>query len=871
VTTPHAPNTGPPACSPEEFLRHFPGAWVQYFDDSPLKDRRKALATPHFDAEEAKRKQQVGCGVFFSPNAFDSQRRVDNLRQIQAVYVDCDLRHEGESIPDDEFRRRLDDAAQVLVGCNHPPHAIIRTKNGLQAIWCVEPTAGPEAVNLFHETEGLLINHFDADPAAKDVTRVLRLPGFLHLKNPADPFPCTLLYSALGLKPYRLADLRDWLRVSPAATGSDSVGQRPAKRWALSLSGVAQGGRNNAAAAVAGKLLAQLDKALWETAGWNGLKEWNGRNAPPLAESELRAVFESIAGREHAKRRAAATADKDEAGRAQADKLVDLASAERAVFFLDQLAVAQTSVPVGEHRETWRVRSKMTRMWLSSLLWRAEGRAPSTNALTAALTVLEGQAFFGGQRFALHNRVAWHDGTLWYDLTNERWEAVRVTSDGWEVVKNPPILFHRHTHVEPQLVPKTGGDPRALLRFVNVTDTHQQVLLLVYLVSCFLPDIPHPVALLYGPHGSAKTTLARMLRCLIDPSTAQVIALPPTLTSLVQHLSHHWYASFDNVSDLPEWASDALCRAVTGAGFSKRELYTDDEDVLYAFRRCVGLNGINVSARKADLLDRSLLFRLGRLPAESRRSERALWAEFEAARPAILGGIFDALSAALRLHPGRELPASPRMADFAEWGNAITEALGFPSEEFHAAYQANQREQHEEAISENVVAWVLMAFMDDRPVWEGSPAELLRSLTALADRDRINTRSAAWPALPNSLMRRLNEARANLAEVGIVFDSRKATHGRRLIRLQRVAVAPVPPPSTRNTGGDAHAQGGDALETIATRKNRSAKPQTREGGDGGDDDRNSLPARPGTLSPAVNFISPPALVQNTDPPVLPSP
>jgi hypothetical protein len=786
---------------------------VQYFDDGPVKDGRKALATPHFDALEARRKQQDGCGVFFSPNSFDGMRRTENLRYVQAAYIDVDLKREKEPVTEAEFRERLTAALADLQACPLPPHAVIRTKNGLQAVWRVEPLPPAQGLPLFQETVDLLIRQFRADPAARDVTRVLRLPGFLHLKNPAEPFPCTLLHGDVAAQPHRLAELRDALRPWSPPSAAPAPAQVPAKTWAKALPGVAAGERNQAAVVVAGKLLCHLPEELWETAGWGGHREWNGRNTPPLPERELRRVFDSVARRERGKRVAPARENDDSSARSQADKLVALATQEQAVFFLDQFGCAHVSVQVRDHCEQWRVRSKVMRMWLCSLLWRSEARAPSPIALTSALTALEGRAYFASRRIALHNRVAWHEGALWYDLTNEHWEAVRVTGEGWTVERNVPVLFHRHTHAEPQCQPKPGGDARALLRFANVPDPEQRVLLLVYLASCFLPDIPHPLALFYGPHGSAKTTLARMLRRLIDPSAVPVLALPQSLPALVQQLSHHWFACYDNVSGLPEWASDALCRAVTGEGFSKRELYSDDEDVLYAFRRCVGLNGINVAARKADLLDRSLLFLLGKMSGQERRSERSLWADFERALPGILGGVFDALSAALRLHPKVSLAGTPRMADFAEWGHALAEGLGFRPDEFASAYRHNQREQHEEAINENVVALAVTVFMRDHDFWEGSPADLLRCLAKVAEREHISTKSALWPALPNALVRRLNEARGNLAEVGVIFDSRKASRGRRVIRLQRLAepavVAPPQGPPAVQCPPPTDARGGD--------------------------------------------------------------
>lgn len=64
-----------------------------------------------------------------------------------------------------------------------------------------------------------------------------------------------------------------------------------------------EGSRNSLAARLAGKLLYHLPVDLWEIAGWATIKEWNAtQNKPPLTESELRGVWESIKQEEQAKR-----------------------------------------------------------------------------------------------------------------------------------------------------------------------------------------------------------------------------------------------------------------------------------------------------------------------------------------------------------------------------------------------------------------------------------------------------------------------------------------------------------------------------------------------------------------------------------------
>jgi hypothetical protein len=50
--------------------------------------------------------------------------------------------------------------------------------------------------------------------------------------------------------------------------------------------------------------------------------------------------------------------------------------------------------------------------------------------------------------------------------------------------------------------------------------------------------------------------------------------------------------AFDNLSGLPVWLTDALCRLATGGSFAVRQLYTDDEEMLFEAARPTLLNGI---------------------------------------------------------------------------------------------------------------------------------------------------------------------------------------------------------------------------------------------------------------------------------------
>ena len=466
----------------------------------------------------------------------------------------------------------------------------------------------------------------------------------------------------------------------------------------------------------------------------------------------------------------------------QADRLVALVVSKSELFH-DQTKAPCVRVSVADHHETLRCQSRNFKRWLSREMFEAEEKAPCAEAVSSALRVIEAKACFEGQRVELQNRVAAHADAIWYDLTDEQWQAIRVTGEGWEVVKDPPPLFYRYEHHAPQVQPVQGGDLNRLFDFIRVADDDSRLLLKVYIVTCLMPDIAHPMPVLHGPQGSGKSTLFKMLRRLVDPSVMEILSFPRNENELVQALDHHWMALFDNVSNLPDWVSDALCRAVTGGGFSKRQLYSNNEDVIYSFRRCVGVNGINVTATKPDLLDRSILIGLDRIPPAERLTDQELWGKFEAARPEILGGALDALSRAMRILPTVNVSNLPRMADFAQRACAVAGAFGCSSDSFLRTYGRNMEAQNIEAIQGHPVAAAVMGFMQGRDDWEGAPSDLLAELKKTAEHEHIDVKDKIWPKAPNAMSRRLNEVRSNLVDAGIEVTMAHST--RRRIQIRR--------------------------------------------------------------------------------------
>jgi len=458
---------------------------------------------------------------------------------------------------------------------------------------------------------------------------------------------------------------------------------------------------------------------------------------------------------------------------------VKLCLEQNPVLFHDQHKTPYARIKQGDVNVTLRVRSKQFRIYLAGLLWKSEEKAPGNEAVHSALNVLESKAVYEGQRFTLYNRAAPASDGFWIDMTDDKWRAIKVTAKGWQIVEDPPILFRRYGHQLPLVEPKHGGDPWKLLFFINLptekdgSPSATQVTLLCVCISYLIPAIPHPIIVIYGIQGSGKTWAFERIRDLIDPSSVGVLTIPRNERERVQQLDHHWCAFFDNVTNLKPWMSDTLCRAVTGTGFTKRELYTDDDDVVKRFRRCIGLDGINIAASRGDLLDRSLLVGLHDISVENRRAEDELLAEFESCKAEILGGFLDTLVKAIQLYPSVSTKRLFRMADFTKWGCAITEALGLTQEQFMKAYEEKVKSQIQEAALASPVATVVMdwvktiAVENKKQIWEGPPSQLYTALISRAKVLGVSTRQKVWPKAPHALVRQLNELAPSLKALGL--------------------------------------------------------------------------------------------------------
>jgi hypothetical protein len=463
-------------------------------------------------------------------------------------------------------------------------------------------------------------------------------------------------------------------------------------------------------------------------------------------------------------------------------------------LFHTAAGMAFADIMIDGHRETWPIRSKRFRAWLRRRYYQATGEAASAAEIRSALDFLEARAQFDAPECAVHMRVAEHAGHIYLDLADDHWRAVEIGPNGWQVVECPPVRFRRPAGMLPLPVPEQGASIEALNSFLNLSSRNDFVLIVAWLLAAIRPGGPYPLLAISGEQGSAKTVLSKLLKALIDPNVAPVRALSREERELMIAANNGYLLAFDNLSGLPNWLSDALCRLASGGSFAVRRLYTDDEEVLFQAARPVLLNGIEEVISRPDLGDRAIFLTLTPIGDAQRRPEGELWRQFELVRPHILGALLDAMVQGLRALGHVRLEALPRMADFALWTTACETAL-WPAGIFARAYAANRRAAMESIMEADPIATCLRSIMADRTTWIGSASDLLR-LCAESTR-QSPPGGIAWAKNPRALAGRLRRAQTFLRTVGIeITFSREGRTGTRIIRVSTAAEETVSTVST---------------------------------------------------------------------------
>jgi len=706
-----------------------------------------------------------------------------------------------------------------------PPTWRVQTSPGrYQSRWQLRtPLSVPEAKRALVA----LADYHGLGHQAVDVARLLRVPGTINHKPGRDGFVVRVADHRPDAM-YDLADFAAALATAPTPENRRRAGDDDAP--------TPQGERRTKLLALAGGMRRH---GADEDAIAHALHRLNEqRCTPPLEAGEVDTLARDIAAR-YAPQRDAVRVHKGDAGtgpdsdtngetdtggdergderggkQSQATLLVQLAGDLE--LFNTPEGEAYAAIPVNGHREVWPLRVKQVRHLLTRRFYEEHGKAPGAQGLQDALGVLTARALFDGETHPVSVRIAAHDSAIYLDLGNAAWETVRVDATGWTVVPATecPVRFRRPKGALPLPMPERGGTLALLRPYVNAADERTWMFVIAWLLASLRARGPYWLLAVAGEQGSAKSTLLRILRALIDPCIAPIRRFPRDARDLMISATNGLTMMFDNVSGLSDQTADDLCRLATGGGLSTRTLYADDEETLFDATRPIALNGIADLLERDDLSDRALPVLLERIPEEARQAEAALWAAFEHDRPAILGALLDAVSTALRRLPTTQLDRLPRMADCTLWVVAAEPALGWEPGAFMTAYSESRVLAASITLDDSPLARAVINLTAKRDEWKGSASELLAVLNE--DRDEKERKVDGWPKRANTLSGMLRRIAPNLRAVAIAVWFTEA-EGRRVIHLEctgKRSAPSAPLTSSPNAGKENH--GADPLKKIGT-------------------------------------------------------
>ncbi len=395
---------------------------------------------------------------------------------------------------------------------------------------------------------------------------------------------------------------------------------------------------------------------------------------------------------------------------------------------------------------------------LARLFFERENRVASNAALADALGVIEGHCQ-QQQPCELHLRVARRDDAILVDLGDKSGRIVRIDAAGWRIEDSSPILFRRTELTSAMPAPEQDGVLGELKSLVNISP-EDWPLLKAWLVAALMPDIPHPIAFIAAQQGAGKTTLMKMLLQLMDPSPVPIRSCPKDAETWAVQASAGWAIGIDNVSGLPAWFSDALCRAVSGDGYLRRRLYSDSNVSVLAFRRVIALTTIDAGALRGDLGERLLVIELPPIGSGKRRSEAEILAAFEKMRPRLLGGLFTLVSRALAALPNVKPRSWPRMADFAMIVAALDDANGTRALE---RFTEQASRVAADVVDSSPVASAVRDFMGgNQAEWEGNASALLERLAPIDSKP-----PRGWPRSARGLSGELRRVAPALSACGV--------------------------------------------------------------------------------------------------------
>lgn len=342
----------------------------------------------------------------------------------------------------------------------------------------------------------------------------------------------------------------------------------------------------------------------------------------------------------------------------------------------------------------------------------------NTALINKVVNILSSKIRKNANKLELDYRITKDEnGNFLYQLSKN--EMVVIKNDKYNIEPIlKPIFKVDNTFME-QVKPSKKPSIEKILDLINVSE-EDRFLLLVFIISLFVPDIQKASLVLASPTGTGKSTITDIIKRIVDPTPNIKVKAPKSLNELEQVLSKAYLPCFDNVDYISTEQSNVLCRAITGDTHTH---YEKNKTIVSSYTRPIILNGIKCPVYKEDLINRLLIIEPPRIMSTISRKD--IDAILEKELPNALAYIFDVLSKARTIKSETKIDIKDRMGDWYVWAYCIADAIKYNGGcEFESLFANNRSKQNKIIINNNYSALALFDYVKNGGLFIGEPKEM---------------------------------------------------------------------------------------------------------------------------------------------------